>query len=38
LADLARLLNLFPEECAELFVPELASQGLRLIRSNLMMA
>jgi Zn-dependent peptidase ImmA (M78 family) len=36
--DLAKLLNLLPEECAKLYAPEFFSPGLRLIRSNLMMA
>jgi Zn-dependent peptidase ImmA (M78 family) len=38
LGDLAQLLNLFPEECANLYAPEFSNQGLRLIRSSLMMA
>jgi Zn-dependent peptidase ImmA (M78 family)/transcriptional regulator with XRE-family HTH domain len=36
--DLARLLNLLPEECADLYAPEFSRSGLRLIRPNLMMA
>ncbi len=31
LEDLAKLLNLLPNECAELYVPEFSSSGLRLI-------
>ena len=38
LEDLARLLNLLPEECASLYAPELSRSGLRLIRPSLMMA
>jgi Zn-dependent peptidase ImmA (M78 family)/transcriptional regulator with XRE-family HTH domain len=36
--DLAKLLNLLPEECARLYAPEFSNSGLRLIRSSLMMA
>jgi Zn-dependent peptidase ImmA (M78 family) len=36
--DLARLLNLLPDECASLYVPESQRSGLSLVRTNLMMA
>jgi len=36
--DLARLLNLFPEECTRLYAPELVNTGLRLMKPNLMRA
>jgi len=36
--DLAQLLNLLPDECVRLYIPEFSNPGLRLIRSGLMMA
>ncbi len=36
--DLARLLNLLPEECASLYAPNYSRSGMRLVRPGLMMA
>jgi Zn-dependent peptidase ImmA (M78 family) len=36
--DLARLLNVLPEECASLYAPDYSRSGMRLVRPGLMMA
>ena len=36
--ELARLLNLLPDECAELYAPDLARTGLKIIKPAFKMA